>query len=61
MSKAQKGAAFERQIAKQLGKPRSTVSDYLRKFKNNSEYLQEVVVPENRPKILLFDIETSLI
>ena len=50
-----------RQIAKELGKSKSTVSDYLRKFKNNPEYLQEVILPENKPKILLFDIETSLI
>lgn len=50
-----------RQIAKELGKSKSTVSDYLRKFKNNPEYLQEVVTPENKPKILLFDIETSTI
>jgi hypothetical protein len=50
-----------RQIAKDVGKSKSTVSDYLRKFKNNPDYLQEVVLPENKPKILLFDIETSLI
>ena len=50
-----------RQIAKEVGKARSTVSDYLRKFKNDPEFMSEVVVPDNRPKILLFDIETSLI
>lgn len=70
MSKGWKKKAIElmyttemswRQIAKEIGKPRSTVSDYLRKFKKNPELVQEVIVPENRPKILLFDIETSLI
>jgi len=50
-----------RQIAKELGKPKSTISDYLRKFKNNADYLQEVQVAENKPKILLYDLETSLI
>ena len=48
-----------RQIAREVGKPRSTVSDYLRKFKNNPEYLQEV--EEKKPKILLYDLETSMI
>lgn len=50
-----------RQIAKEVGKSKSTVSDYLRKYKNNPEFLQEVITPDNKPKILLFDIETSLI
>lgn len=50
-----------RQIAKELDKPRSTISDYLRQFKHNPEKLHEVVTPDNRPKILLFDIETSMI
>ncbi len=50
-----------RQIAKEVGKAKSTVSDYLRKFKNDPDLLQETVVPENKPKILLFDIETSMI
>ena len=50
-----------REIAKVVGKPKSTVSDYLRQFKNNAEFMQEVVVPENQPKILLYDLETSLI
>jgi transposase-like protein len=50
-----------RQIAKIVGKPKSTISDYLRKFKNDPEFMQEVVVPENKPKILLYDLETSMI
>ena len=50
-----------RQIAKEVGKSKSTVSDYLRKFKNDPDLLQETVIPENSPKVLLFDIETSMI
>jgi len=48
-----------RKIAQEVGKPKSTISDYLRKFKNNPEYLQEV--QGSAPKILLYDLETSLI
>ena len=48
-----------RTIAKELGKPKSTISDYLRKFKTDATYMEEV--EENRPKILLYDLETSLI
>ena len=70
MSKGWKKKAIElmlstplswRKIAKEVGKPKSTVSDYLRQFKEDPEFLQEVVVPENKPKILLYDLETSLI
>lgn len=50
-----------RAIADKLGKPKSTVSDFLRKFKNDAEYMEEVLTPENKPNILLFDIETSMI
>jgi len=50
-----------RAIAKEVGKPKSTISDYLRKFKNNPEHLQSVEVKENAPKILLYDLETSMI
>lgn len=50
-----------REIAKKVNKPKSTVSDYLRKFKKDPSYLQEVIAPENSPNILLFDIETSMI
>ena len=47
-----------RQIARELGKPKSSVSDYLRKFKTNPEYLEET---QSAPKILLYDLETSMI
>jgi len=50
-----------RQIAINVGKPKSTVSDYLRKFKDDPEFIQEVITPENKPKILLYDLETSMI
>lgn len=70
MSKSWKKQALElmvstdlswRQIAKRVGKSKSTVSDYLRKFKKDPKFMQEVMTPESKPKILLFDIETSLI
>lgn len=50
-----------RQIAKIVGKPRSTVSDYLRKFKKEPNLLHEVIQSQFAPKVLLFDIETSTI
>ncbi|MDB4028386.1 ribonuclease H-like domain-containing protein [Flavobacteriaceae bacterium] len=50
-----------RTIARELGKPKSTISDYLRKFKNDPEYLDSVQVKDNAPKILLYDLETSMI
>lgn len=46
-----------RKIAKELGVPKSTVSDYLRKATKEG-YLDDV---NTKPKILLFDIETSMI
>jgi hypothetical protein len=70
MSKAWKKKALElmvstdkpwREIARIVGKPKSTIWDYLIKFKRNPEFMQEVVVPENKPKILLYDLETSMI
>lgn len=50
-----------RQIAKEVGIPKSTCSDYLRKFKNDPNLLHEVSYEGNKPKIFLFDLETSLI
>jgi len=49
-----------REIAKKLNKSKSTVSDLLRKAVKG-DYLHEAVTPDNAPKILLFDIETSMI
>jgi len=47
-----------RKIANKLGKSKSTVSDLLRKAKDDN-YLH--VAEVHKPKILLFDIETSMI
>jgi len=55
------GETSWRQIAINVSKPKSTVSDYLRKFKDDPEFIQEVITPENKPKILLYDLETSMI
>ena len=49
-----------RAIARDLGKSKSTVSDLLRKV-TKGDYLQTPITIENKPKILLFDIETSMI
>lgn len=49
-----------RKIAKQLGKAKSTVSDYLRRAVKDG-YLDEVQYEGNKPKILLYDLETSMI
>lgn len=46
-----------RKIAKRIGVPRSTVSDYLR-VATKEDYLDDI---STKPKILLFDIETSKI
>lgn len=70
MSKAWKKKALElhfigelswRSIAKEVGKPKSTVSDYLRLFKNSEDYLNEVSYEGNKPKVLFYDLETSMI
>ena len=50
-----------RKIAAKLGIPKSTVCDYLRKYKNNPEYMKEILDKESGPKIFLFDVETSTI
>ena len=50
-----------REIAKKVKRPKSTVSDYLRKFKNNLNLIDEEIDSIESPNILLFDIETSLI
>lgn len=50
-----------RAISRAVGKPKSTVSDYLRKYKRDPKFLEEVVTKGNTPKILLYDLETSLI
>ena len=50
-----------RKIANQLGVAKSTCSDLLREVFQNEDYLHEVVEDSNKPKILLFDIETSMI
>lgn len=44
-----------RKIAKHLGKPKSTVSDFLRSYQNN----EDVFNGESVPRILIVDIETS--
>lgn len=49
-----------REIAKTLGKSKSTVSDLLRKALKG-DYLDSPVTKEDKPKVLLFDIETSMI
>lgn len=49
-----------RKIANKVGKSKSTVSDLLRKAKQDN-YLHSPISPEDRPKILLFDIETSML
>ena len=50
-----------RQIANKIGMGKSQVNDYLKLIKGNPELLQSPITPENKPKILLFDIETSMI
>ena len=50
-----------RKIAKHLGMSKSTINDYLKKYKENPEKLHEVVTKENAPKVLSMDIETSKI
>lgn len=49
-----------RKIAKELGKSKSTVSDFLRETIKGDK-LHSPIVKGNAPKILLFDIETSMI
>jgi hypothetical protein len=49
-----------RGIAKKLNKSKSTVSDLLRKAAKD-DYLQPALRKGDEPKILLFDIETSMI
>ncbi|QDP52403.1 MAG: putative DNA-directed DNA polymerase [Prokaryotic dsDNA virus sp.] len=49
-----------RKIASKLNKPKSTVSDFLREAIKGDK-IQSPIVKENAPKILLFDIETSMI
>lgn len=44
-----------RKIAARIGKPKSTVSDYLRTCFNDDDY----VIEKRGPKILLIDIETT--
>jgi len=49
-----------RKIARELGMPKSTVSDYLRRA-TKPGYLEEVQHQQSAPKILLYDLETSMI
>lgn len=49
-----------RKISKNLGVPKSTVSDYLRRA-TREDYLDDVQCESNEPKILLYDLETSMI
>lgn len=49
-----------RKIAKALNIPKSTVSDYLRRA-TKTDYLDEVQYQGNKPKVLLYDLETSMI
>lgn len=49
-----------RQIAKEVGKPRSTVSDFLRATVKKGN-IHEVVTEDNKPKFLFFDLETSML
>lgn len=66
MSEAWKKQALElmlttnkswRQIAKAVGKPKSTVSDYLRQYKNNPELLKDREV--EGAKVCFLDLEVS--
>ena len=50
-----------RKIAKQLGVAKSTVSDFLRMAVSTEGYINEVNYEGNKPKVLLYDLETSMI
>ena len=59
LSLAKDGKLSWRKMAKQLGVPKSTLSDFLRKSGTQLCGGQVVAINNNYPNIILIDIETS--